>query len=159
MDTSKGKIIISGGKPLVGEIPISGMKNAAVPILFSTILTEDKCIIENLPDISDVKVSLKILEEIGVKVTRHDKNTVEIVNHFSHNANPLQHVLEDCVKDFGWPVKGQKMSNLVFEATQSLSELLNSVTVAQMQSHNDLQTKKYKLYITVCPKRFFSPTI
>ncbi len=78
MDTSKGKIIISGGKPLVGEIPISGMKNAAVPILFSTILTEDKCIIENLPDISDVNVSLKILEEIGVKVTRHDKNTVEI---------------------------------------------------------------------------------
>lgn len=56
-------------------------------------------------------------------------------------------------------VKGQKMSNLVFEATHSLSELLNSVTVAQMQSHNYLQTKKYKFYITVCPKRFFSPTI
>lgn len=51
------------------------------------------------------------------------------------------------------------MSNLVFEATQSLSQLLNSVTVAQMQSHNYLQTKKYKFYITVNPKRFFPPTI
>jgi len=78
MDTSKGKIIISGGKPLVGEIPISGMKNAAVAIIFSTILTEDKCIIENLPDISDVNVSLKILESVGVKVTKINKNTVEI---------------------------------------------------------------------------------
>ncbi len=78
MDTSKGKIIISGGKPLYGEIPVSGMKNAAVAILFSTILTEDKCIIENLPDISDVNVSLEILRSIGVKVRHLDKNTVEI---------------------------------------------------------------------------------
>jgi len=78
MDTTKGKIIISGGKPLVGEIPVSGMKNAAIPIIFSAILTEDKCIIENLPEISDVKVSLQILESIGVKITRIGKNTVEI---------------------------------------------------------------------------------
>ena len=78
MDISKGKIIISGGKPLVGEIPVSGMKNAAVAIVLSTILTEDKCIIENLPDIADIQISLKILEEIGVKVTKLDKNTVEI---------------------------------------------------------------------------------
>ncbi len=78
MDTSKGKIIISGGKPLVGEIPVSGMKNAAVAIVLSTILTEDKCIIENLPDIADVNVALKILDQIGVKVTKLGKNTVEI---------------------------------------------------------------------------------
>ena len=78
MDRSKGKIIINGGKPLNGEITVSGMKNAAVGILFATILTEDKCIIENLPDISDVNVSLSILEGIGVKVTKLDKNTVEI---------------------------------------------------------------------------------
>ncbi len=78
MDISKGKIIISGGKPLVGEIPVSGMKNAAVAIVLSTILTESKCVIENLPDISDINVSLQILESIGVKVTKLDKNTVEI---------------------------------------------------------------------------------
>ncbi len=82
MDTNKGKIIISGGKPLSGEIAVSGMKNAAVAILFSTILTEDKCIIENLPDISDVNVSLQILESIGVKVKKIGKNTVEIDSSF-----------------------------------------------------------------------------
>ena len=82
MDINTGKIIISGGKPLEGEIPVSGMKNAAVAIVFSTILTEDKCIIENLPDISDVNVSLQILESIGVKVNKLDKNTVEIDSSF-----------------------------------------------------------------------------
>ncbi len=78
MDTNNGKIIISGGKPLCGEISVSGMKNAAIPIILSTILTEDKCVIENLPDISDVNVSLQILESIGVKVKKLGKNTVEI---------------------------------------------------------------------------------
>ena len=62
----------------MGEIPVSGMKNAAVAIVLSTILTEDKCIIENLPDISDVNLSLEILKSVGVKVTKIDKNTVEI---------------------------------------------------------------------------------
>ncbi len=78
MDLDRGKIIISGGKPLKGKIPVSGMKNAAVAIIFSTILTEDKCIIENLPNISDVKVSLDILESVGVKVRYINPNTVEI---------------------------------------------------------------------------------
>ncbi|MBP5289508.1 MAG: UDP-N-acetylglucosamine 1-carboxyvinyltransferase [Clostridia bacterium] len=78
MDLDRGKIIISGGKPLKGAIPVSGMKNAAVAIIFSTILTEDKCIIENLPNISDVKVSLDILSSVGVKVRQLGPNTVEI---------------------------------------------------------------------------------
>jgi len=78
MDISKGKIIISGGKPLHGDISVSGMKNAAVAIILSTILTEDKCIIENLPDISDVNICLQILESIGVKVNKLGKNTVEV---------------------------------------------------------------------------------
>ena len=78
MNTNQGKIIISGGKPLNGEIAVSGMKNAAVAIVLSTILTEDKCVIENLPSISDVKVSLEILQSIGVKVNHLDRNTVEI---------------------------------------------------------------------------------
>ena len=62
------KIVICGQKPLYGTIDIAGMKNAAIPIILSTILTEDKCVIENLPDISDVNISLQILESIGVKV-------------------------------------------------------------------------------------------
>ena len=55
------KIVINGGTPLRGSIEVSGMKNAALAIIFATVLVEDTCIIENLPDISDVAVSLEIL--------------------------------------------------------------------------------------------------
>ena len=43
------KIVINGGSPLRGSIEVSGMKNAALPILMGCLLVEDKCIIENLP--------------------------------------------------------------------------------------------------------------
>ena len=46
------RIVINGGKPLNGEIEVSGMKNAALPILMGCLLVEDKCIIENLTDAS-----------------------------------------------------------------------------------------------------------
>ena len=55
------RIVISGGKPLNGEIEISGMKNAALPIIFGCILVKGRCVIENLPVIDDVEVSLEIL--------------------------------------------------------------------------------------------------
>ncbi len=72
------KIFINGGKRLCGEIEVSGMKNAAVAIIFATILNEDKCIIENLPLISDVTDALEILTRVGAKVRLIDKSTVEI---------------------------------------------------------------------------------
>lgn len=72
------KYIINGGKPLHGEVAISGAKNAAVAILPATILAAGKCVIENLPDISDVMVSLQILSELGARVRLIDKNTYEI---------------------------------------------------------------------------------
>lgn len=59
------KFVIRGGRPLVGEVTISGAKNAAVAILPATILAADKCIIENLPSISDVAASLDILSAMG----------------------------------------------------------------------------------------------
>ncbi len=72
------KYIINGGKPLQGEVTISGAKNAAVAILPATILAAGKCVIENLPDISDVMVSLQILSELGARVRLINKNTYEI---------------------------------------------------------------------------------
>ena len=74
----KEKLVINGGKPLTGEIEVSGMKNSAVAIIFGTILTEDKCVIENLPNISDVTHSLAILQSVGAKVKRINKTTYEI---------------------------------------------------------------------------------
>ncbi len=72
------KIIINGGKPLIGEVTISGAKNAAVAILPATILAQGKCVIENLPCISDVNVSLDILTAMGAVVKRLSKNSLEI---------------------------------------------------------------------------------
>ena len=72
------KFIICGGQPLNGDVDISGMKNSALPILFGTILTKGTCEISNLPDISDVKDSLAILESVGARVRFTGTNTVII---------------------------------------------------------------------------------
>ena len=72
------KFVITGGKPLMGEVDISGAKNAAVGILPATILAADVCVIENLPNISDVSVSLNILSALGARVRMLNRNTYEI---------------------------------------------------------------------------------
>ena len=71
------KFVINGGTPLHGTVEISGAKNAALPILFGTILTADRCVIENVPEILDVNLTLEILEKMGATVSR-DHTTVEI---------------------------------------------------------------------------------
>ncbi len=72
------KIVINGGLPLIGNVNTSGMKNAALPIIYATILAADKCKLENIPDISDVAISFDILRGMGATVTYIDKTTVEI---------------------------------------------------------------------------------
>lgn len=72
------KLLVRGGNRLCGSVTISGAKNAAVAILPACLLVKDKCRIENLPDIKDVKLFLKILEKLNAEVNYIDKNTVEI---------------------------------------------------------------------------------
>ena len=72
------KIVIEGGRPLFGEVDIHGMKNAALPIILASILTEDKCVIEHLPAISDVTLALEILRSMGAGVRMINRTTVEI---------------------------------------------------------------------------------
>ncbi|MBR3845713.1 MAG: UDP-N-acetylglucosamine 1-carboxyvinyltransferase [Clostridia bacterium] len=72
------KIVIRGGNELYGDVYINGMKNAALPIIFATILTADKCIIENVPRVSDITMSFEILREMGASVNYLDETTVEI---------------------------------------------------------------------------------
>ena len=72
------KFIIKGGNSLMGEVTISGAKNAAVAILPATILAQDRCIIENIPKISDVSASLQILSEMGAQIRLINKTTIEI---------------------------------------------------------------------------------
>ena len=68
--------IIRGGNPLVGEVEISGAKNAALGILAAAIMTDDTVLIENLPDVRDINVLLEAMESIGVKVERITKHAV-----------------------------------------------------------------------------------
>jgi len=62
--------IIRGGNPLVGEVEISGAKNAALGILAAACMTDDTVLITNLPDVRDINVMLEAMAEIGVKVER-----------------------------------------------------------------------------------------
>jgi len=64
------QIIIDGGVPLSGSVTAQGSKNSALPILFATILTEDRCTIHNVPELSDVRTTLDILEELGMHCHR-----------------------------------------------------------------------------------------
>ena len=72
------KLVITGKTPLKGEVTISGAKNAAVAILPATLLIDGVCTIENLPNISDVKTSCKILESLGAKITWNTPNEITI---------------------------------------------------------------------------------
>mgnify|MGYP001336443289 CR=1 FL=1 len=70
--------IIKGGNPLVGDVTISGAKNAALGILAASIMTDDDVVIDNLPDVRDINVLLEAIEEIGARVDRIDRHTVKI---------------------------------------------------------------------------------
>ncbi len=70
--------IINGSKPLTGTVTISGAKNAAVAILPATLLVNGTCRIENVPDISDVRLLLKILDGMGADIRRISPNTLEL---------------------------------------------------------------------------------
>ncbi len=75
---SLDKFIINGGTPLKGEVQISGAKNAAVAIIPAAILAADKCILDNVPSISDVNVALEILADMGASIRRLNKSKIEI---------------------------------------------------------------------------------
>ena len=72
------KIIVDGGIPLHGKVVVSGMKNAAVAVIFASAVTGDVCVLDNLPNISDVVDCLAILESIGAKIRMVSKTAVEI---------------------------------------------------------------------------------
>jgi len=78
--------VIQGGKPLFGEITISGAKNAAVAIIPATLLVSGTCRIENIPQISDVTLILNILQDLGADVRTVNRTTVDIDCSHIHNA-------------------------------------------------------------------------
>ncbi|MFA7239294.1 MAG: UDP-N-acetylglucosamine 1-carboxyvinyltransferase [Sulfuricellaceae bacterium] len=79
------KLVIQGGVPLAGEIRISGAKNAALPILCASLLTEEPLAISNVPHLRDVTTTLELLNQMGIGVSVNDKMKVELTASNVHN--------------------------------------------------------------------------
>src|SRR5688572_10915133 len=82
--------VIEGGHPVGGRIRPSGNKNAALPLIAATLLTDQEVVLKNLPAIRDVEALISILRELGVSVTARSKGTIAFkadrVN--GHEPNP-----------------------------------------------------------------------
>jgi UDP-N-acetylglucosamine 1-carboxyvinyltransferase len=64
------KIVIEGGKPLEGSVSASGAKNAALPLLFSALLTDQPCRLRGVPDVADIRTACTLLESMGTRIER-----------------------------------------------------------------------------------------
>ena len=72
------KLLITGGKPLTGEVKISGAKNSVLPILAASLLTGEEVIIGNVPHLQDVTTTISLLTEMGAKISIDEKMKVSI---------------------------------------------------------------------------------
>jgi UDP-N-acetylglucosamine 1-carboxyvinyltransferase len=72
------KLIITGGTPLSGELRISGAKNAALPILAATLLSEQPVKVGNIPHLHDITTTMELLGRMGVHLLVDEKMNVEI---------------------------------------------------------------------------------
>ena len=79
---------IIGGNPLQGEVTISGAKNAAVAILPAALLVKGVCRIENVPNISDVRILIKILEDMGAKICTEEPGVLVIDSSHVTDSEP-----------------------------------------------------------------------
>ena len=82
------KFKIEGGKALNGEVTISGAKNAALPILLCTMLTDEKIVLKNVPDLRDVNTSFKLLEILGKKCTKIEDGVFAVEGAVTSNVAP-----------------------------------------------------------------------
>lgn len=81
------KIIVEGGRPLMGEVSISGAKNAALPILVSSLLTDGLCTFSNVPKLKDIESIKQLLSHLGAKIeTDNDVVKIDAGNIFNHEA-------------------------------------------------------------------------
>lgn len=72
------KIVIAGGKPLRGRIRISGAKNASLAVLCATFLSRNEIVLENIPEISDVRVMIEIISSLGATANWENSETLRV---------------------------------------------------------------------------------
>ena len=84
------RIRIVGGRSLRGEIPISGAKNAALPLLTASLLTDERLYLANLPDLADISSMAHLLRELGVQISMRSDES---------NGGSDEHIMELCAED------------------------------------------------------------
>lgn len=85
------KLIINGGKPLQGDVTISGAKNAALPIMAATLLATDNVTIANVPHLKDVTTMMELLGQVGAKLVVDEKMNVQVdSNHVNDLVAPYE---------------------------------------------------------------------
>ena len=84
------KFKIEGGKALIGDVVISGAKNAALPVILATILTDEPVVLHNVPNLRDVKTSFKLLEIAGKTVRELDEGSYEISGTVTNSQAPYE---------------------------------------------------------------------
>lgn len=89
-----GRIIINGGKPLRGRVKICGAKNASLAILCAAILARKETVLENVPDISDVRVMIDIIKSIGVATIWDTPDTLRVVPPEKVNTGTPYHLVK-----------------------------------------------------------------
>jgi len=72
------ELFIEGGAPLRGTVTASGNKNAAFPLIAAALLTDQPVTLRNVPDISDVRTMLQIVEGLGVEIDRPERHTITL---------------------------------------------------------------------------------
>ncbi|RMD83852.1 MAG: UDP-N-acetylglucosamine 1-carboxyvinyltransferase [Candidatus Dadabacteria bacterium] len=72
------KIVIEGGRPLEGEIAVSGAKNAALPLIFSALLSDEPLHLLGVPDVADIRTACRLLERLGARIERPDPSELVI---------------------------------------------------------------------------------
>lgn len=82
------KIIIQGGKPLAGEVSVSGSKNAALPVLMASLLTGKRCTYRTVPHLADIRTTLKLLSGLGVEID--DKRWLDGAGDLSLRADRIK---------------------------------------------------------------------
>ena len=89
-----GRILIKGGTPLRGKVKISGAKNASLALLCATILAKNEIILENVPDISDVRVMIEIINSMGAQAAWENPETLRVIPPRKLNAGAPFHLVK-----------------------------------------------------------------
>lgn len=86
------KIIVSGGRPLKGAVKVSGAKNAVLPIIAATLLSEGTCVLQDIPDLADVNTICNVIQGLGATVSRDDNEITVSAPDLKNHEAPYEYV-------------------------------------------------------------------